>query len=260
MAKRAKRPLRVFLCHATADKPAVHTLYDHLLADGFDAWLDEEKLLPGQNWREEIPKAVRDSEIILVCLSRHSINKEGYVQKEIKIALDTADEKPEGTIFIIPARLDDCKVPDRLRIYQWVDLYKEDGYEKILRALTVRANQIRRKSPSKTGKTALAKTASHTEARQGTSLVNPVSLRKAISKAYSQPEFEILCSDMRVRYDDLRGSTLETKILDLITWHERRQKYDELVSKVLDDRPHLVDSLLTNSKPPLKGGWKGKHG
>jgi hypothetical protein len=42
------RPLRVFLCHASADKPAVRELYEKLTARGIDAWLDEKKLLPGQ--------------------------------------------------------------------------------------------------------------------------------------------------------------------------------------------------------------------
>jgi len=31
-----KRPLKVFLCHASADKPAVRDLYKRLKADGVD--------------------------------------------------------------------------------------------------------------------------------------------------------------------------------------------------------------------------------
>lgn len=46
----AKRPLKVFLCHASADKPAVRDLYKRLTADGVDAWLDAENLIAGQNW------------------------------------------------------------------------------------------------------------------------------------------------------------------------------------------------------------------
>ena len=98
------RPLKVFLCHASADKPKVRTLYRRLVEAGFDPWLDEEKLLPGQEWDLEIRKAVRASDVVIVCLTRNSVNKEGYVQKEIRMALDVADEKPEGTIYLIPAR------------------------------------------------------------------------------------------------------------------------------------------------------------
>jgi len=83
----SERKLKVFLCHSSGDKPAVRDLYKRLQADGFDPWLDEEDLLPGQDWQREIPKAVRSAEAIIVCLSQASINKEGYVQKEIGEAL-----------------------------------------------------------------------------------------------------------------------------------------------------------------------------
>ena len=54
------RPLRVFLCHAHADRDAVRGLYDRLTKDGVDAWLDKEKLLPGQDWELETRRAVRE--------------------------------------------------------------------------------------------------------------------------------------------------------------------------------------------------------
>lgn len=137
-----KRPLKVFLCHASGDKPPVRDLYKRLTAEGVDAWLDQEKLLPGQDWRMEIPRAVRDADVVVICLSKRSITKEGYVQKEIKFALDIAEEKPEGTIFLIPARLEDCLVPDRLNRWQWVDLYEENGFIKLLRSLKLRADAV----------------------------------------------------------------------------------------------------------------------
>jgi hypothetical protein len=136
------RALRVFLCHASDDKPSVRRLYHQLRADGIDPWLDEEELLPGQDWRLEIAKAVRDSDAVLVCLSRGSVTKAGYVQKEIKFALDVADEQPEGTIFIIPLRLEKCKVPERLSRWQWVDLFSERGYKRLILALEVRADTL----------------------------------------------------------------------------------------------------------------------
>jgi hypothetical protein len=136
------RPLRVFLCYAHDDEVAVQALYNRLKSDGVDAWLDKEKLLPGQRWQVEIPKAVRNSDVVIVCLSCQSVSKAGYVQKEIKFALDIADEKPEDTIFVVPARLEDCLVPERLSTYQWVNLFEPDGYHRLLQALKVRANQI----------------------------------------------------------------------------------------------------------------------
>lgn len=129
------RQLKLFLCHGSEDKPIVRQLYNKLISIGIDAWLDEEKILPGQDWQYEISKAVRNSDIIVICLSSTSVNKTGYVQREIKYALDIADEKPEGTIFLIPARLENCRVPDRLSGKQWVNLFEEKGFERLIKSL-----------------------------------------------------------------------------------------------------------------------------
>ena len=113
-------PLRVFLCHASEDKPIVHELYRMLEARGFDPWLDSAKLKPGQDWQYEIRKAVRRSDAVVVFLSQHSVTKEGFVQKEIRYVLDVADEKPPGTVFIIPIKLDEAEVPDRFQSIQYL--------------------------------------------------------------------------------------------------------------------------------------------
>jgi hypothetical protein len=70
-----------------------------------------------------IAKTVRESHCVLVCLSRQSSNRAGYLHKEIRMALEAADLLPEGTIFLIPAKLEECEVPERLRPYQWVNFY-----------------------------------------------------------------------------------------------------------------------------------------
>jgi formylglycine-generating enzyme required for sulfatase activity len=142
-------PLRIFLCHSSGDKPEVRNLYQRLSSDGFDPWLDEEDLLPGQQWKVEIPKAVQTSDVVIVCLSHKAINKSGYVQKEIKFALDKAEEQPEDTIFLIPLKLEECDVPERLQRWQWVNLFEEKGYERLMSSLRFSAGTITSGSDSK---------------------------------------------------------------------------------------------------------------
>jgi hypothetical protein len=137
-----KRRLRIFLCHSSEDKPAVRSLYSRLRSENFEPWLDEESLVGGQDWELEISRAVRNADIVLVCLSQESVNKSGFVQREIKSALDVADEQPEGRIFIIPLRLDQSDVPERLRRWHWVNYFDRDGHAKLLRALYKRATEI----------------------------------------------------------------------------------------------------------------------
>ena len=119
-----KRHLRVFLSYARQDKGKVEDLYSYLKNEGVDVWMDKKNLLPGSDWEYEIRKAVRESNIVLVCLSNEFSNA-GYKQKEVRIALEAAMEKPEGDIFIIPGRLEDCETLDSLRKWHWVDLFEE---------------------------------------------------------------------------------------------------------------------------------------
>ena len=138
-------PLRVFLCHSSADKPTVRELYQRLNAEGWiDIWLDEEKLLPGQDWDYEIEKALDNSDAIIVALSTSLVSKEGHVQKELRFVLDLALEKPEGTVFVFPVRLDDCELPRGLRSKQSVDYFpaeaREKAYFRLRLGLELRAN------------------------------------------------------------------------------------------------------------------------
>jgi hypothetical protein len=59
-----KRPLKVFLCHAHADRDPVRGLPagTRLTQNGVDrcAWFDKEKLLPWQDWELKIRKAARE--------------------------------------------------------------------------------------------------------------------------------------------------------------------------------------------------------
>jgi TIR domain len=78
---------RIFLAHAREDKARVRQLYADLKIRGFDPWLDEEYLIPGENWRVAIPNAIRAAGVFVACLSDHSVTKQGYVQKEFRTAL-----------------------------------------------------------------------------------------------------------------------------------------------------------------------------
>lgn len=134
-----EKKLLVFISHASEDTNIAKKLAEKLRVDSFDPWLDFERVHAGQNWEFENEKAMRSSDAIVLCFSNLSINKEGGIQKEYKHAMDIRDEKPDGTIFVIPVRLDDCELPHYLRGVRFVDFPKE--YEKLVAALNVRAGR-----------------------------------------------------------------------------------------------------------------------
>jgi hypothetical protein len=138
---------RIFLCHASEDKAQVREVYHRLQSiDGFEPWLDEEDLLPGQDWTREIPRALQTSDFILVFFSRLSVAKHGYVQREMKLALDALQELPEGTIHTIPVRLDDCELPASFQHYHYANLFAPNGFAHIVRA--IRAEIAQRSGPT----------------------------------------------------------------------------------------------------------------
>jgi hypothetical protein len=72
---------------------------------------------------------------VIVCLSKPFSQQGGYRHEELKIALEKAAALPDGAVFIVPARLEKCEMPEPLRCWQRVDLFEENGYRKLLSAL-----------------------------------------------------------------------------------------------------------------------------
>jgi hypothetical protein len=132
----------VFLCHCSEDKAAVREIDRALKSDGFQPWLDEDDIFPARAWDKQIEQGLRSSHAIVVCLSRTFSRKEGYVQKELRYALDIAREKPDGAVFLIPIRLEECEILPSLADLQCIDWFKQDGHDKLLRTLRERAKEV----------------------------------------------------------------------------------------------------------------------
>jgi hypothetical protein len=126
---------KIFLSYAREDQPQVIDLYNKLKNSGFQPWLDIEDLLPGEDWDLEIRKAIRNSKFFLACLSKKSVAKRGYIQKELKMGIDVLAEFPEGEVYLIPVRLDDCELPDRIKSLQAANLFESTGFNKLKTAL-----------------------------------------------------------------------------------------------------------------------------
>jgi len=138
-----ERPLQVFLSYAKEDKRVIRELYNLLTGINVSVWFDEEKLLPGQKWRDEISRAIRSSDAFLPCLSKVAVSKVGFINREFKEAMEIADEQPEGKIFIIPIRLQETEVPERFREIQWVNYYDKKGFLLLQRSLVALAQWLR---------------------------------------------------------------------------------------------------------------------
>ena len=133
--KPSTQQVNVFLIYCHGDKEMVRKLYQRLIRDGIKAWLDNQDLQPGQDWQHEIRRAILHSDLVLVCLTRGFDRQLGYRHEELKIALEKAKLLEDGKVFIIPVRLERCKMPASLSHLHRVDLFEPGGYKKLIHAL-----------------------------------------------------------------------------------------------------------------------------
>ncbi len=125
-----------FLCHATEDKRTVERVAKRLTEDGVLTWLDTKDLLPGDDWQHKIEQAIESSDYVLVFLSGASCSKTGYVQKEIRYALDQQGLRPLSRRYVIPILIDDCAPPAQFSNIHWLRMGEEGWYEKLRRSLS----------------------------------------------------------------------------------------------------------------------------
>ena len=88
--------------------------------------MDVRKLLTGQNRPRAIEGAIESADFFIPCLSEDSVRKKGGFQAEIRNALDCAREVPLDESFIVPVRVNSCRVPRAIqREYQYIDLFPD---------------------------------------------------------------------------------------------------------------------------------------
>ncbi len=131
----------VFISYAKEDIVEAKKLFDFLEGLGYDPWLDKVKLLPGQDWNREIRLALKKADFIVLLLSKTSVAKRGFVQREFKLALEYCEEKLDSDIYVIPCKIDDCTVPEKLLKYQWVELNNSDSFTSIFTSLELQRNK-----------------------------------------------------------------------------------------------------------------------
>jgi hypothetical protein len=134
-----KKPTHAFLSYAREDLDAAREIYEYLTASGISTWFDKESLRPGERWRDAIERAIRDSRYFIAVISSRSAQKRGFVQTELRRALDVLDQTPDDEVFLIPVRLDECRPPiARLDDLNWLDLFPDmhSALERLVRFLT----------------------------------------------------------------------------------------------------------------------------
>jgi len=142
----------VFLSHNSADKPQVRKLAERLKQAGLRVWFDEWIIQPGDDIYLAIERGLEASRTLVLCLSPAALGSD-WVGLERSTAL-FRDPTNAGR-RLIPLLLVDCKLPDTLRRYKYVD-YRgeaEEAFSGLLATFQpISAEVLRLPSPPKKDK------------------------------------------------------------------------------------------------------------
>lgn len=134
----------VFISYARPDAEYALDAFKRLQQAALSPWLDRESIPGGVEWAPFINRAIRESCVVVVLLSENSVTRAGFLQKEILVALDRWKEMPPGEAYLIPARIEVCRKHDRLEHLNWVDLFRENGWSRLIQQLQDMKVRIRR--------------------------------------------------------------------------------------------------------------------
>ena len=125
-----------FISYVREDSDRVDRLQQFLEDGGVRVWRDVKNLWPGEDWQAKIREAIgADSLAFIACFSKNSERRpRTYQRSELLLAIEELRERPADRAYLMPVRLDDCRVPDldigggrTLGSLTWVDLFQDPG-------------------------------------------------------------------------------------------------------------------------------------
>lgn len=143
LSDRAERGLSIFVSHASQDKRIASRVAMGLKAFEYDTWYDDWELLAGDSIIERIEAAISKTDVLLVLLSRSSVESK-WIQRELSAGL--ARRLSGKGVMVIPVVVEDCEIPDMLAGTKYVDLRDdfERGFRELADALTARRARVMR--------------------------------------------------------------------------------------------------------------------
>lgn len=127
--------LKVFLSHSSKDKDFAERLATQLLDYGVDVWFDQWEIYGGNSITDEIEKGLKNSTILLLVLSKNSIDSK-WVHEEYKAYHNM---KLSNTYYqIIPVIIEPCELPPFLKdikYIKFIDRPFETAFKELIQSI-----------------------------------------------------------------------------------------------------------------------------
>lgn len=124
----------VFLSYNTKDKPEVKELARLLHKQNIKVWLDEDQLVPGRLWQDELEKIIREVKTAAILIGEDGFGPWSSMEMRSCISQFTRRELPVIPTFL-PNASDEERLPDFLQEFTWVDFRNGFAREQIDRLI-----------------------------------------------------------------------------------------------------------------------------
>src|ERR1019366_418797 len=132
---------KTFFSYSRADSEFTRKLATDLRNAGADLWIDQLDIQPGTRWDQEIEKALKEAETVLVVLSPNAVASNN-IMDEISYAL-------ENNKRVIPVIIKKCEIPFRLKRLQYIDFEPsyDEGFKRLSLVLNLRSQNTTAEIP-----------------------------------------------------------------------------------------------------------------
>jgi|GEM_PF-3439242 len=230
---------KIYCSYSSSDREIVLNTVNVLKNKGLDVWFDQLDISLGERWDESVERALDESNIVLVFMSKASLESSN-VMDEFSIAIVEGKQ-------IMPILIENCELPMRLKRFQYVDFANnyEAGMNQLLQALNASDSEF----------------------------VSPINEKVTISnEQFNDGEFEATedVVDNNINYNvfisynhgDARTAYKIKEVLTDsgidVTIDEDSMKLGQEIKSFISESIQKADAVLTLiSNRSLKSGWVG---
>ena len=112
---------KIFITYSSKDQKVARTICTALENRGLNCWISSRNVKPGQNYQEQIVRAIRASRVMVLVFTVNA-NNSNEIKKELALA-------SQNNLVVIPVRIEDV-APNEAFAYefatrQWIDLFED---------------------------------------------------------------------------------------------------------------------------------------
>jgi TIR domain-containing protein/uncharacterized protein DUF4189 len=112
---------RIFITYSSKDQKVARTICTALENRGLACWISSRNVKPGQNYQEQIVRAIRGARVMVLVFTTNA-NNSNEIKKELALA-------SQNNLVVIPVRIEDV-APNEAFAYefatrQWIDLFED---------------------------------------------------------------------------------------------------------------------------------------